>query len=72
MTWLHNSSGMLCLLHGEQSDLNSGFPSTIKHPHPPKFDSEWCKFRFIRNLYIIPSDTSRLEGLIRILQQKVA
>ena len=36
----------------------------------PKFDSEWCKFRFIRNLYIIPSDTSRLEELSRILQQK--
>ena len=29
-------------------------------------------FRFIRNLYIIPPDTSRLEELSRILQQKVA
>ena len=40
--------------------------------HPPKFDPEWCMFRLIRNLYIIPPDTSQLEELSRILQQKVA
>ena len=32
----------------------------------------FLQFRFIRNLYIIPPDTSRLEELSRILQQKVA
>ena len=47
-------------------------PSGRIVPHPPRFDPEWCKFRFIRNLYIIPPDTSRLEELSRILQQKVA
>ena len=56
----------------QHSFVNSGFPTTINDPHPPKFDPEWCKFRFIRNLYIIPPDTSRLEELSRILQQQVA
>ena len=37
-----------------------------------KFDPEWCKFRSVRNLHDIPSDTSRSEDLSRILQQKVA
>ena len=42
----------------------------IAYPH--KFDPEWCEFRFVSEHYIIPSDTSQLEELSRILQQKVA
>ena len=48
----------------------SGFCCTVTNHHN-KHDPEWCKFQSNSELYIIPSDSSQLGGLSRVLQQNV-